>query len=133
MAKKRRKRRKYNPKEYSKRIVYWTGLLFFSQLVSAAVFSSLGKDTSIFMYSIPSTGGVFGASIIFYLNKAKMENVLKMKISYTKFKVNLSKLIPPEAVEDIENEFIDFENALNLKLEDSMSSAINKDIDVQSY
>lgn len=128
-----KRRRRYNSKEYSKRIVYWTGMLLFSQLFFAILFTQISKDITIFMYSIPVTGGVFGASIIFYLNKAKLENILKMKIAYTKFKINLSKLIPTEAMVEVENEFLDLEDALNFKLNDSMVNTINKDIDVQSY
>lgn len=130
---KRRRCRRYNSKEYSKRIVYWTGILFFSQLSFAILFTYLCRDITVFMYSIPVTGGVFGASIVFYLNKAKLENILKMKIAYTKFKINLSKLIPPEAMVEVENEFLDLEDALNFKLNDSMVNTINKDVDVQSY
>ena len=66
-------------KSFSKKIVFWTGLLFASQVVMANTASLLYKDTSIYVYTIPSTAAIFGASIIFYLNKAKMENLLKIK------------------------------------------------------
>lgn len=117
-------------KEYSKKIVYWTGIIFVSQLICGIVFSGLSLDSSIFMYTIPTTGGVFGAGIVFYLNKSKLENIIKIKISYTKFKLSASRLIPPEAMEEIDNEFMTLENSLNNKIDSTMDSAISEDINL---
>ena len=73
--------------EYSKKIVFFTGILFISTIIAAIYFSYESRDTSVFAYILPCTGGTFGASIIFYLNKAKMENVCKGKIEFFKFKM----------------------------------------------
>ena len=39
-------------KEYSKKIVLWTGVLFVSQIIAALFFSWNSKDTSVFAYLI---------------------------------------------------------------------------------
>lgn len=118
---------------YSKKIVFFTGILFTSQTVLALVFSWFYRDMTVFMYSIPSTGGLFGASIVFYLNKSKMENLLKIKIAYSKFKLKVSKLIPVEAMCEIENEFMALEQAVDMKIDNLIGEAVNDDINTTSY
>lgn len=119
-------------KEYSKKIVLWTGILFFLVIVCSLVFSYLGIDTSLFVYLIPSTGGIFGASIIFYLNKAKLENALKIKISFYRFKINIAKLLPEEHMEELNREFDTLEDALNSKVNRTIEESIDEDISISS-
>ena len=114
--------------EYSKKIVITTGAIFISQVILSNLFSWFNKDTSIFTYSIPTSGGIFGSSVAFYLNKAKMENVCKGKIKFFKFKMNyLSK--HPERKEELEQDLYVIDNAIdstvNMNLEQSMNEEIN--------
>ena len=119
-------------KEYSKKIVFWTGVLFVSQIIAALFFSWNGKDTSVFAYSIPATGGSFGASVIFYLNKAKMENVCKGKIAFFKFKMKwLEK--HPEHSGELEQELSSIDSALTNKIDSTMNEAVHEDINIQTY
>lgn len=118
---------------YSKKIVFVTGVIFASQVILAMLFSWLYKDTTVFVYTIPTTGGIFGAAIIFYLNKAKMENLLKIKIAYTKFKINVAKKIPPEVMAEIDNEFMALEQAIDMKMDTVMNEAVNEDVTITNY
>lgn len=119
-------------KEYSKKIVFWTGVLFVSQIIAALFFSWNSKDTSVFAYSIPATGGSFGASIIFYLNKAKMENVCKGKIAFFKFKMKwLEK--HPEHNEELEKELSSIETSLTNKIDSEVASSISEEITNQIF
>ena len=119
-------------KEYSKKIVLWTGVLFVSQIIAALFFSWNSKDTSVFAYLIPATGGSFGASVIFYLNKAKMENVCKGKIAFFKFKMKwLEK--HPEHNGELEQEFSSMENALTNKIDSEVASSISEEITNQTF
>lgn len=118
---------------YSKKIVFTTGVIFASQVILAVLFSWLYKDTTIFVYTIPTTGGIFGAAICFYLNKAKMENVLKIKIAYTKFKIGISKKIPPEIMAEIDNEFMALEQAIDMKIDNAINEAMNEDVMITNY
>lgn len=119
-------------KSFSKRIVFVTGVLFASQIIMANCASLLYKDTSVYIYSIPATGAIFGASIIFYLNKAKMENLLKIKIAYSKFKLAVSKLVEPDVMIEIENEFMNLEQAVDMKIDNSISEAVNEDVNLMN-
>ena len=76
--------------ETSKKALWVTCLLFTSILIFGLIFTYMGdKDTTFFIYAIPSTGAVFGATVTFYLNKAKMENVFKGKIAFLEYKLEL--------------------------------------------
>ena len=121
-----------NKKEFSKKILYHTMLIFISQLLAALVFAWCGKDTSIFMYTIPSTAGIFGAAIVFYLNKAKIENVFKGKVDFLKFKLELMENHPGNQ-EDIESTLSSIDDCLNSKIDSTMNEAVQEDIRIQNY
>jgi len=118
--------------EYSKRILFWTMLIFCINLFCSLLFSWYGKDTSIFMYSIPTTGGIFGSAIVFYLNKAKLENVCKGKIQFFKFKMKWLEKHPEHQIQ-IENELSNIDSALTSKIDSEMESAISEEITIQNY
>lgn len=120
-------------KEFSKKILHQTMLIFISQLIAALVFAWNGKDTSIFMYTIPSTAGIFGAAIIFYLNKAKIENVFKGKIDFLKLKMEMLHDSPIEQHEHIESELSKIDECLDSKIDSTMSEAVQEEITIQNY
>lgn len=120
-------------KEFSKVIIAASGAIFLSQITCAVLWAWASRDTSIFSYTVPSAAGVFGAAVVFYYNKAKMENVLKIKIAFIKFKIRITGLIPPEKVEEIETELCDMENALDMKLNGEFSNAVNEDITIRNF
>lgn len=122
-----------NKKEFSKKILHQTMLIFISQLIAALVFAWNGKDTSIFMYTIPSTAGIFGAAIIFYLNKAKIENVFKGKIDFLKLKMEMLHDSPIEQHEHIESELSKIDECLNSKIDSTMNEAVQEEITIQNY
>lgn len=119
-------------KEFSKRILFWTMLIFCGNLFCSLLFSWCGKDTTVFMYSIPTTGGIFGSAIVFYLNKAKIENVCKGKIKFFKFKMNALKKYPEQA-EEIESELSSIDDALTQKIDSETAFAISEEITTQTY
>jgi len=121
------------PKEFSKKLLNKTMLIFLSQLIAALVFSWEGRDTTVFIYTIPSTGGIFGAAIIFYLNKAKIENVFKGKVEFLKLKLELMKVYPPEQHPEIESELSSVDAALDSKIDQTMNEAIQEEIKIQTY
>lgn len=121
-----------NKKEFSKKILFWTMLIFCGNLICSLLFSWYGKDTSVFMYSIPTTGGIFGSAIVFYLNKAKMENLSKGKVDFFKFKMKALEKYPDKK-EKIENEFSSIDQQFNNKIDSEFADAINEDITTQTY
>ena len=116
----------------SKKIL-WANFILFIILVSVALmFSYEGRDTSIFVYALPIMGGILGATIVFYLNKSKMENVFKFKISFLQYKLDLIDKHPDKA-EIIEQEMSSVESTLDSKVDSTMQEAVSEDISIQNY
>jgi len=107
-------------------------LIFISQLIAALIFAWESKDTSIFVYTIPSTAGIFGAAIVFYLNKAKIENVFKGKIEFLKLKLDMIEKHPEKEMY-INKEISEIDESLSTKINQTMNEAIQEDIHIQNY
>jgi len=123
---------KKKQKEFSKKILFWISSIFILNLVCSLLFSWYGKDTSTFMYSIPTTGGILGSAVVFYLNKAKAENLCKGKIQFFKFKMKYLEKHPDKA-EEIENELSIIDSALTNKIDSEIEEAISEEIKIQNY
>lgn len=120
-------------KEFSKKLLCWTRLVFIISLIAACVFAWEGRDVTVFMYIIPSTGGTYGAAIIFYLNKAKMENVFKGKVEFLKLKLQMLQEYPAEQHPDIEAELQSIDETLNSKIDSTMNEAVSEEINIQNF
>lgn len=118
-------------KEFSKKLLDQTKLIFISQLILAAVFAWCGRDTTIFVYTIPSTGGIFGAAIVFYLNKAKIENCLKGKAEFLKLKLKLLESCAPDQRCEVENELSKIDEVLTSKVDQTLTEAVQENITIQ--
>ena len=128
----RKRKRKEKNFTTSKQIL-WVSILLFAVTVFLAIrFSNEGKDTSIFSFILPITGGIAGATIVFYLNKSKMENVFRFKISFLEYKLKLLKKHQNNACV-VEEEISSIENALDSKVDSTMQEAVNEDISIQNY
>lgn len=128
-----RRRKKKNNTEFSKLILHQTMAIFIIQLIAAMVFAWNGKDTSIFVYTIPSTAGIFGATIVFYLNKAKIENVFKGKIEFLKFKLDMLNNSPTEYHVHIASELQKIDESLDSKIDSTMNEAVQEEIKIQNF
>lgn len=118
--------------EYSKCIVFFTSSLFLLVVLVAIYFTYVNIDTMIFSYIISVSGGMLGSSIIFYFNKAKIENVCKGKIEFFKFKMDyLAK--HPEHKPYLDAELNVIDEALTCKLNNEIETSINEDIDMPMY
>lgn len=124
--------------EFSKIVVIITGLLFIAMLLDVRSATKEGIDTSGYaMQAIVSTGGIFGAAIVFYLNKAKVENLAKGKIKFALLKmrleIRLKNMIPEELYESVDEELNELNTMLDSKLDGTLEDAIQKEIDIQNY
>lgn len=99
--------------ETSKKILWITCLLFLMTLIAGIICTFQGRDISFFMYSIPSTGGVFAATVSFYLNKAKMENIFRGKEEFLKYKIEMIKNCPEPFKNEVEVELTNMDNTLD--------------------
>lgn len=123
-----------NQKEFttSKKILWVSALLFILTVVLAVWFSYKGIDTSIFIYILPITGGILGCTIAFYMNKSKMENIFRFKITFLEYKLNLIK-DNPKMASVIDKEMSSIEDSLDSKVDSTMQEAVDEDINIQSY
>ena len=120
--------------EFSKIIVIITCLLFILTLLDVRSATREGLDVSSYsMQAIITTGGIFGASIIFYLNKSKIENLSKGKIRYALLKLRLElrlkKLVPDELYSVVAEELNELDTMLDNKLDGALEEAIQKEVD----
>jgi len=123
--------------EFSKVIVALTAILFILALLDIRGAVRDGLDVSSYATQLlVTTGGTFGASIIFYLNKSKIENLSKGKIRFLLLKLRLElKLkdkIPEESYQIILEEIDEIDTMLESKLDGSLEEAIQHEIDVQN-
>lgn len=89
-------------KEFSKLIIITNFIIFALVLITGCVLAWNGRDTSLFCYAIPSTGGVVGSSVIFYYRKAQVENAVKLELYSLEEMYKLREKYPMQAA-SIEN------------------------------
>lgn len=124
--------------EFSKKLVILTGALFVASLFLVRADMKEGYDiTSYATQIIVTTGGIFGASIIFYLNKAKIENLSKAKIRFVllrlRLELKLKDRIPEEEFSLILEEINKIDRMMDGKLDGALEEAIQQELDVQNY
>lgn len=124
--------------EFAKKIVIVTGILFIYTLFDIRAGVRAGYDVSSYAtQQIVTTGGIFGASIIFYLNKAKIENLSKGRIRFVllrlRLELKLKDKIPEAAYMICMDEINKIDNMMESKLDGALEEAIQKDIDIENY
>lgn len=124
--------------EFSKKLVIVTGALFILTLFLVRVDTKEGYDISSYATQIIlSTGGIFGASIVFYLNKAKIENLSKAKIRFMllrlRLEIRLKDQLPEEQYNLIMEEITKIDQMMDSKLDGALEEAIQSEVDLQNY
>ena len=121
--------------EFSKLIVVISLLLFILTLLDLRGLVKQGVDVSSYATQlIVTVGGILGASIVFYLNKSKIENLSKGKIRFTllrlRLEIKLKGLLDEEQYQLIFNEIDEVEHLLEAKLDGALEAAIQKEIEI---
>jgi hypothetical protein len=113
--------------EFSKLIIIITFILFITVLVFS-MFQEVSDSTII------TCGSIFGVSLAFYYNKAKLENAIKIKIDFYKFKYNfvVEHQLTEEQVNDLNEELDVIEKSIDEKIDNTISDAVNEDITYES-
>lgn len=131
-------RKTQSSREFSKILVIIIGVIFLMSLVDIRWMVYQSVDVSNYAtQQILTTGGIFGASIIFYLNKSKIENLSKGKIRFTLLKlrleVKLKDQLDQESYNAILQEIDEVDDMLDRKLDGTLEEAIQKDINIENY
>ena len=124
--------------EFSKKLVIVTGALFILSLFLVRVDMKEGYDISSYATQIIlTTGGIFGASIVFYLNKAKIENLSKARIRFVllrlRLEIRLKDRLPEEEYLLIMEEINEIDRMMDTKLDGALEEAIQSEVDIQNY
>lgn len=124
--------------EFTKKIVILTATLFILCLLDIRAAVREGLDVSGYATQvIVTTGGILGASIIFYLNKSKIENLSKGKIRFVllrlRLELKIKDKIPEEAYTLIMEEINEIDRMMDTKLDGALEEAIQQEVDLQNY
>ena len=124
--------------EFSKKLVIVTGALFILSFFLVRLDMKEGYDISSYATQIIlTTGGIFGASIVFYLNKAKIENLSKARIRFVllrlRLEIKLKDLLPEEEFTLIMEEIDRIDRMMDSKLDGALEEAILSEVEIQNY
>jgi hypothetical protein len=117
--------------EYSKKICTYSLFSFSIVVLMALVGAILGFSSEIFAYLIPSVGAVATASVVFYYNKAKTENLSKQRIRNVMLKLVLEEKLSPEDYEEIIAEIETIDAIVDAKLYSSLEESVNQDTEIE--
>lgn len=121
------------PMETSKKLLLWAGVIFAISVAIGIVAAFSAIDITLFVAVIGVTGGVFGAAVVAYENKAKMENIIKIKMAIIKFRLAISQYLDPVQMEQVENDIRAVEEAIDGKIDDTVAQAVAQDTEIQNY
>ena len=112
--------------EFKKKVVFNTGLIFVSTCVISLFFSWCEKPTEVFMYIIPTSGGIFGGAVIWYLKAVQLENSIKIQLGMIKKLIDLGE----------ENQAEEIKERTIQKMKDRTEALIDEALeqtDIQNY
>lgn len=119
--------------ETSKKLVLTTGIIFGISAAAGAMAAVAGMDITFFVAEIAIAGGVFGSAIVSYEVKAKMENVVKIKMAIIKFRLAVGNYLTPEQMAQVEIDIQALEASIDGKIDDAVAQAVNQDPEIPIY
>ena len=112
----RRMSRGKSKREFKKKVVMGTGVLFVCACLVALVFAWNEKPTDVFTYIIPTAGGVFAAAVVWYLKAVQLENGIKIQLGMIKKLIDLGE----------ENQAEETKERIIQKMEDKTDTIIDE-------
>lgn len=116
---------------YSKKICTYSLITFSLVILTSIVLSIFELGSEIFAYLIPSVGVVAAASVVFYYNKAKTENLSKQRLRNVLLKLVLEEKLTPEDYEEILVEIENIDAAIDGKLFSMLEQSIEEETEIQ--
>ena len=118
---------------YSKKICTYSLITFSLVIIASIILSILGLGSEVFAYLIPSVGVVATASVVFYYNKAKTENLSKQRLRNVLLKLVLEEKLSPEDYEEILVEIENIDAAIDGKLFSMLEQSIEEETEIQMW
>jgi hypothetical protein len=115
---------------YSKKICTYSLITFSLVIIASIILSILGLGSEVFAYLIPSVGVVAAASVVFYYNKAKTENLSKQRLRNVLLKLVLEEKLAPEDYEEILVEIENIDAAIDGKLFSMLEQSIEEETEI---
>ena len=119
--------------ETSKKLVLTAGIIVGISAAAGAMAAVAGMDITFFAAEIAIAGGVFGSAIVSYEVKAKMENVVKIKMAIIKFRLAVGNYLTPEQMAQVEIDIQALEASIDGKIDDAVAQAVNQDPEIPIY
>jgi hypothetical protein len=119
--------------ETSKKLLLCTGAIFGLSVVVGVAAAFRGVDATFLAAVIAVTGGVFGSAIVAYENKAKMENIVKIKMAIIKFRLAAGKYLTPEQMAQVEGDIASIETAIDSKIDDTVTETVSADAEIKTF
>lgn len=123
--------KKTKDNSYSKKLCALCMGLFISVILASFIGIAFGFNTEIFAYLIPSTAAIATASVGFYYNKSKAENLSKQKLRNIVLKLVLEERINSEDYYEIIEEIENIDETITMKLDSLYQDAINEDTNIE--
>ncbi len=104
------------PKEFSKTLCLLAIILLCFSILAGIACAVLAIDITIFLYIIPTVGGLTSISFGFYFFKAKAENLSKQRIRFVLQKLLLQEKLTPDNYQEICAEIDNIDAVLYAKI-----------------
>lgn len=123
---------------YTKALVFITGLIFICSVFTSYVLTACGVDISdISVQNTITTGAVFAVSIVGYQKKAEAENLSKGRIKYSivssMFELKLKNLVTEEQLSTLKKDMDSVNEALENRADDILKDTLGKEISINDY
>ncbi len=115
------------PREFSKTLCLLAIILLCFSIVSSMACAILAIDVTIFLYIIPTVGGLTSISFAFYFFKAKAENLSKQRIRFVLQKLLLQEKLTPENYQEICTEIDNIDAVLYAKIHGMTEESLQGD------
>ena len=116
--------------EFSKKLCIITLANFLFCIGFSGIAAQAGVGEVIVPYLLPSAGVLTSATVAFYFNKAKMENLSKQRLRTALIKLVLQEQLDEEVFEELCQELDNIDGTLQTKIESMYSDAVNQETDI---
>lgn len=117
-------------KEFSKKLCNFSLTLFCIMCFIGIILTFLEVENQVIITLISSSGLLVASSFAFYFNKAKAENLVKLKLRNVLLKLRLEERISDEDVFEITEELDQLNMTIDNKINEMYENTINEETEI---